>query len=73
MQAMLAWTTYHPGEFTFCLRSGHSQDNPIGTTEIVSWITVVMQCLLLAPFSDVQRQFSDVRCWSLNRPKSAAP
>src|SRR6187399_3195827 len=27
----------------------------------------------LWPFSDVLRQFSDVRCWGMNRPKSAAP
>jgi hypothetical protein len=28
---------------------------------------------LAAHFSDVLRQSSDVRCWGLNRPKSAAP
>ena len=42
MQAMLALTTYYPGVFIL-LPTGRpfsKQDNPIGSTEIVSWLTV---------------------------------
>jgi len=42
MQAMLAGTTYHSGVFILlpAERPFSKQDNPVGSIEIVSWLTV---------------------------------